>query len=357
MSKQDVPKCHSFCCIRRNFYRFDNLHLIFIISKPTSSSLTFLLRTFPSGEKASLAAKSAVHGCLHYLNKTIFNDTKPFEELVVKEGSETNISVTSKDSSLSENRILNTREVFVCLLRAFSCAHELILENKGMLTTLTVAVVLPLKPKNVSGKAEDVEEEYKKYDRDRQFLHDDQRSPRSERAEHRYVCCVCNVGDTLAYVYSQKYGVRELTKGSHDINCNRDMRDALGALGPVDGINPELSNLTLSITTLQRGDIVFVASDGLTDNFDPNVCRFSVNCAPPEAAARAKRAPVKPPRKAKGEGAGRSAEDSNPLVAEFMKENALDAVGKKQAGFAENRASSLRKQAARQAGSQVRGSA
>lgn len=56
------------------------------------------------------------------------------------------------------------------------------------------------------------------------------------------------------------------------------MRDALGALGPVDGINPELSNLTLSITTLRKGDIVMVSSDGLTDNFDPNVCRFTVNC-------------------------------------------------------------------------------
>lgn len=55
------------------------------------------------------------------------------------------------------------------------------------------------------------------------------------------------------------------------------MRDALGALGPVDGINPELSNLTLSITTLNEGDIVLVASDGLTDNFDPNVCKFTVN--------------------------------------------------------------------------------
>lgn len=55
------------------------------------------------------------------------------------------------------------------------------------------------------------------------------------------------------------------------------MRDALGALGPVDGTNPELSNLTLSITKIQKGDIVLVASDGLTDNFDPNVCKFTVN--------------------------------------------------------------------------------
>lgn len=255
---------------------------------------------FVPGEKASLAAKSAVHGCLHYLNKTIFNDTKPFDD--------PSSSPATKESP--ENTIVNTREVFVCLLRAFNCAHDLILENKAMLTTLTVAVILPLKAKNL--KPSEIEEEYRRHDRDRQFLRE---SPRSARGEERYVCCVCNVGDTLAYVYSQKYGLRELTKGSHDISCNRDMRDALGALGPVDGINPELSNLTLSITTLQKGDIVFVASDGLTDNFDPNVCKFTVNCGIP---------PVKPPRKTNPEGESSEAH--------------------KKTQFAENRASSLRRQ-------------
>ncbi|XP_063927501.1 PP2C-like domain-containing protein CG9801 isoform X2 [Zophobas morio] len=216
------------------------------------------------GEKASIAAKSAVHGSLHYLNKTIFNDTKPFDSLTIKSDE------AGGGAAACANRVGNTREVFVSLLRAFSCAHDLILENKGMLTTLTVAVVLPLK------RRDDVQ---------------------------RFVCCVCNVGDTLAYVYSQRHGLRELTKGSHDINCNRDMRDALGALGPVDGINPELSNLTLSITTLNKGDIVMVASDGLTDNFDPNVCRFTVNSCVGEMATRVWRAPasseppVKPPRR------------------------------------------------------------
>ncbi|CAH1102096.1 unnamed protein product [Psylliodes chrysocephalus] len=208
------------------------------------------------GEKASIAAKSAVHGSLHYLNKTIFNDLKPFENLTIK----TDESSISNTSLLDEktNLVSNTREVFVCLLRAFNCAHDLILENKGMLTTLTVAVILPLR---------------QKLERRIRYSNGEERN----ETETQYVCCVCNVGDTLAYVYSGKYGVRELTKGSHDVNSNRDMRDALGALGPVDGINPELSNLTLSITTLQKGDIVMVASDGLTDNFDPNVCKFTVN--------------------------------------------------------------------------------
>ena len=87
--------------------------------------------------------------------------------------------------------------------------------------------------------------------------------------------CVCNVGDSLAYVYSGGQ-VREVTLGSHDITTNRDMRDALGALGPVDGLNPELSNLTCSITEVLPGDIVFLTSDGISDNFDPVVGKFCV---------------------------------------------------------------------------------
>lgn len=46
-----------------------------------------------------------------------------------------------------------------------------------MLTTLTAAVVVPLANRD------------------------------------QFVMCVCNVGDSLAYVYSQKYGVREVTQG------------------------------------------------------------------------------------------------------------------------------------------------
>lgn len=56
----------------------------------------------------------------------------------------------------------------------------------------------------------------------------------------------------------------------------RDMRDALGALGPVDGKNPELNNLTLSMSILEPGDIIFITSDGVSDNFDPVVGKFAV---------------------------------------------------------------------------------
>lgn len=55
----------------------------------------------------------------------------------------------------------------------------------------------------------------------------------------------------------------------------RDIRDAMGALGPVDGNKPELGNLTLSMTVVDAGDIVFLTSDGISDNFDPVVGKFA----------------------------------------------------------------------------------
>ncbi|XP_076225698.1 PP2C-like domain-containing protein CG9801 isoform X2 [Nomia melanderi] len=132
------------------------------------------------------------------------------------------------------------------LLRSFHAAHSLILQEQGMLTTLTVCAVLPLP------------------------------NSESNTDQKKYVACTCNVGDSLAYVYSRKTGVREITRGSHDIHCMRDMRDALGALGPVDGCNPELNNLTLAMTEVENGDIVFLTSDGISDNFDPVVGKFAI---------------------------------------------------------------------------------
>ena len=44
----------------------------------------------------------------------------------------------------------------------------------------------------------------------------------------------------------------------------------------MDGVNPELSNLTCSMTYVESGDIVFLTSDGISDNFDPVVGKFCV---------------------------------------------------------------------------------
>lgn len=126
------------------------------------------------------------------------------------------------------------------LLRSLWEGHGCILEVGGALSTLTIAVVLPL-----------------------------------DGEPGKFVVCACNVGDSLGYIYSKKHGVRELTQASHDISSMRDMRDALGALGPADGNKPELSNLTFSMSCIERGDIVFLTSDGISDNFDPVVGKFA----------------------------------------------------------------------------------
>lgn len=182
------------------------------------------------GEGARLAARSAIQGSLDYLDRAVFGQ-------------------------VAGGLASTTREVFVSLLRSFWSAHACILETGGALSTLTVAVVVPLAGEKHAGKS--------------------------------IVCC-CNVGDSLGYVYSKKYGVREFTQGSHNLDEQRDMRDALGALGPVDGTNPELGNLTLSMTICEAGDIVFLTSDGISDNFDPVVGKFAEPLTTAALAAVAK---------------------------------------------------------------------
>ncbi|XP_062714948.1 PP2C-like domain-containing protein CG9801 [Aedes albopictus] len=164
------------------------------------------------GDGAQLAARCAVQGAIEYLNSAIFG-----------------IHQTS-----------STKDIFVSLVRSFWEAHAYIMEAGGALTTLTVLVVLPL-----------------------------------SEEPGKYVACCCNVGDSLGYVYSKVHGVREITEGSHDVNSMRDMRDALGALGPVNGDKPEMTNLTLALTVLEKDDIVFLTSDGISDNFDPVVGKFA----------------------------------------------------------------------------------
>ncbi|XP_043247655.1 PP2C-like domain-containing protein CG9801 [Amphibalanus amphitrite] len=182
----------------------------------SNSALLALADGVNWGEKARLAARCAVHGCLDYLNRALFG---------------------------AAASVQSTQDVFAALLQSFHAAHSLILQEGGMLTTLTAAAVVPCQLAQ-------------------------------GRTRAKFVVCVCNVGDSLAYVFSSRHGVREITKGSHDINSMRDMRDALGALGPVAGQNPELNNLTLSMTQVEPGDIIFLTSDGVSDNFDPVVGKF-----------------------------------------------------------------------------------
>ena len=92
----------------------------------------------------------------------------------------------------------------------------------------------------------------------------------------QHVACCVNVGDSYGFVYSHNRGIREVTIGSHDVLSERNIRDAGGAIGPVDGQNPELHNLTCSATFCNHGDVVFLTTDGISDNFDPIVTKVAV---------------------------------------------------------------------------------
>jgi len=131
--------------------------------------------------------------------------------------------------------------VFKLLLRSLDVAQQTILHHEAGLTTLCLAFVCPLV------------------------------SPAQCHA-----VCVLSVGDSLAYVLSRRHGLREITTGSRDVHCERDIRDAGGALGPVhNGSDPELHNLTLSMTLVDAEDVVFLTTDGISDNFDPVVTKIA----------------------------------------------------------------------------------
>ena len=132
------------------------------------------------------------------------------------------------------------------LRRSFDEAHKTILAKEGGLTTMCACLICPV-----------------------------------SNSDQYAVCCV-NVGDSFAFVFSHNNGIREVTIGSHDVKCERDIRDAGGALGPVDGNNPELHNLTCSLTFGNNGDIVFLTTDGVSDNFDPVVTKIALPKIPNE---------------------------------------------------------------------------
>lgn len=165
------------------------------------------------GEKSRLAARCALYGAMKYINRKLFQERQQPQ---------------------------NTQEALVLLRQAFDAAHATILDREGGLTTMCACMVCPVK-------------------NSQQFA----------------VCCV-NVGDSYCYIFSHRFGIRELTIGSHDITSERDIRDAGGAIGPVCGNDPELQNLTCSLSFCEQGDIVFLTTDGISDNFDPVVTKSAL---------------------------------------------------------------------------------
>ncbi|XP_070563866.1 PP2C-like domain-containing protein CG9801 isoform X2 [Ptychodera flava] len=144
------------------------------------------------------------------------------------------------NKKLYTGKVNTTRDIFEDMKVAFDEAHRLIMENEGTMTTLTATVVVQIK------------------------------------GSEQFAVCTLNVGDSLGFVYNKESGVREATAGCRDPNQTRDMKLCGGALGPVDGMNPDLTNLTYSLTVAEPGDLVFLTSDGISDNFDPVVAHRAV---------------------------------------------------------------------------------
>ncbi|XP_028413063.1 PP2C-like domain-containing protein CG9801 isoform X2 [Dendronephthya gigantea] len=131
-----------------------------------------------------------------------------------------------------------TQEIMDIMLNSFKYAHECIVDSKGTVTTLCAAVICKIQGINCYG------------------------------------LCVVNVGDSLAFVYRKDGYVQEVTVGSHSPG-ERDMKQAGGCIGPLVGDDPDLGNLTCSFTFVDEGDIVFLTSDGISDNFDPQVLKIT----------------------------------------------------------------------------------
>ena len=92
------------------------------------------------GEKACLASRCAVYGCMSYLNKALYT---PAESATRIRNTLVGIAVTLRhpvrrscvrnDHSYGS---LCLQDIFVALLRSFHEAHDLILAQGGHLTTL-----------------------------------------------------------------------------------------------------------------------------------------------------------------------------------------------------------------------------
>eukprot|EP00005_Dracoamoeba_jomungandri_P003346 CAMPEP_0174255294 /NCGR_PEP_ID=MMETSP0439-20130205/4642_1 /TAXON_ID=0 /ORGANISM="Stereomyxa ramosa, Strain Chinc5" /LENGTH=393 /DNA_ID=CAMNT_0015337417 /DNA_START=172 /DNA_END=1353 /DNA_ORIENTATION=- len=92
---------------------------------------------------------------------------------------------------------------------------------------------------------------------------------KSEDSNWGFLCC--SVGDCKAYHYSAKMKrVVDITGGNRKEVTNT--RDPGGRLGPyLEGGLPDLRNLLLYYVSVEPGDMIFLCSDGVHDNLDPQL--------------------------------------------------------------------------------------
>ena len=165
------------------------------------------------GIKPRLAARCAVHGVMDHLNLSLFSHSSPPQ---------------------------NIQDVFHCILRSFHSGQKLIIKHGGTTTTLCVGIIVELQ---------------------------------EPRGGAKWGLCIVSVGDTLCYVWrGEAQMVYEITLAMH-LGKERNPRDSGGCLGCDLGDQPDLSNLLCCFVPLSDEDIVFIVSDGVSDNFDPVILK------------------------------------------------------------------------------------
>jgi serine/threonine protein phosphatase PrpC len=179
------------------------------------------------GPRSRLAARCAVRAAMNHINRNIFYPNPEYPN------GHTNTSA----NNLNTTKYFKTHDLFKIMMRSFDAAQEFILQKKGTMTTLCCSIVCKLKDSTSS----------------------------------LWVVCTLSIGDSTAYVFNKDKGIFELTYGSRNLNNDRDMRNVGGALGSVYGNKPDVSNLNYSLMYIKEKDIVFLVSDGVSDNLDPCV--------------------------------------------------------------------------------------
>jgi len=103
------------------------------------------------------------------------------------------------------------------------------------------------------------------------LLEIDQTAEESDSSDPKYCFCVVSVGDCKAFHFNIKTGVLvDITEGNRT-NLT-DPTDPGGRIGPyLNEGSPDLRNLDLYVEGCSEGDFILCVTDGIHDNFDPQL--------------------------------------------------------------------------------------
>ena len=152
-----------------------------------------------------------------------------------------------------------SRTLSSLLLEAMDNAQKCILEHNATLTTLSIGVVCELKPNK------------RLLTTSTPATLSTTTSSSSSSSWGLFTACV---GDSPVYAYSPKTKtISEATVASHPKDGIRTAAFSGGALGPAVGTQPDTENLSLGYLPVAEGDIIFMTTDGVSDNFYPQIIR------------------------------------------------------------------------------------